>query len=176
MTLSAKWTAVSFLTLATLAVGSVAFAGCTVTSGKTDDIEGGTGNPPVPDSGTPTPEAGGDSAVEETTCAGNKQSGGDFFSHACQQKLNTVCCTELKTCFDIVLQTDPAGARGTDDCNKYSSCIDACTKKADGTPETDKAKISACDDDCDTLTQDSVVNAYGDILKCATDKANSECQ
>ena len=43
MTLSAKWTAVSFFTLTALAAGSFAFAGCTVTSGSPTDTEGGTG-------------------------------------------------------------------------------------------------------------------------------------
>jgi hypothetical protein len=173
MTLSAKWTAVSLFAFTSLAAGSIAFAGCTVTSGKVDDIEGGSGNPPVT---TPTAEAGTDSAVPAVTCEGNKQSGGDLFSAQCQQKLNAVCCTELKTCFDITLTADPGGMRGTDDCNKYSACIDSCTKKTDGTPETDQGKIAACDDDCDTLTQDSVVKAYEAIVKCATDKANNECQ
>jgi hypothetical protein len=167
MTLSAKWTAVSFLTLATVAAGSIAFAGCTVTSGKTDDFEGGTGNPPV-DSSTPTPDAG-DAAVAK--CEGNKQTGSDIVSATCQQKLNTACCTELKTCFDIVLTKDMTGARGTDNCDAYRACLDQCEKT-----ETDPAKLDLCDKDCVTLTQDSVVNAYNDIIQCATDKGQPECK
>lgn len=171
MTLSAKWTAVSFFALTALAAGSFAFAGCSVTSGNPTDSEGGTGNPPVDGGG------GGDSSKSDAataTCEGNKQTGGDLFSPACQAKLNAVCCTELKTCFDIV----PAAADGgtADDCNKYSTCLDACTKKADGTPETDAAKISACQDDCDTLSEPAVITAYEAIVKCATDKANADCQ
>lgn len=179
MTLSAKWTAVSFFALTALAAGSFAFAGCTVTSGNPNDSEGGIGNPPNPDSSTGTDSSTSDGGTDSATpvkCEGNKQTGGDLFSAACQAKLNEVCCTELKTCFDITLSPDDAGARGTDDCNKYSACIDACTRKADGTPETDQAKVAACDNDCDTLTQDPVVKAYEAIVQCATDKANAECQ
>ncbi len=167
MTLSAKWTAVSFLALTAVATGSFAFAGCTATTGTPSDTEGGTGNPPV-DSGTKT-----DGAVA-AKCEGNKQTGGDLFSATCQAKLNAVCCTELKTCFDIVPAAD--GGTTPDDCNKYSACIDSCTKKADGTPETDPAKVDTCDTECDTLSEPAVVTAYEAIVKCATDKANAECQ
>lgn len=166
MTLSAKWTAVSFLALTAVATGSFAFAGCSVTSSNPTDTEGGTGNPVV-DSGK------GDAAVA-VKCEGNKQTGGDLFSSACQAKLNALCCTELKTCFDIVPTAD--GGSTPDDCNKYSSCIESCTKKADGTPETDPAKVSTCDDECDTLSTPEVVTAYEAIVKCATDKANADCQ
>jgi len=174
MTLSAKWTVVSFLALTSVAAGSVAFAGCTVTSGNPTDSEGGTVIT------NPTPDSGGgdaaDSGIPVTTCEGNKQTSGDFFNAACQSKLNTECCTELKTCFDIVPVADDAGARGMQDCNAYSKCIDTCTKKTDGTPETDPAKISACDDDCDALSPQNVVDAYKAIVDCATAKASSVCQ
>ncbi len=178
MTLSAKWTAVSLFAVTSVALGSVAFAGCTVTSGTPTTGDGG-GTPITnpDDSGvvtTPT-DSGGDSAVVNT-CAGNKQTSGDFFSPACQNKLNAVCCTELKTCFDIVPGNDDAGQPGSD-CNGYSKCIDICTKKADGvTPETDQAKIAACDDDCDSLSTPEVINAYKAIVDCATAKASDVCQ
>ena len=157
MTLSAKWTAVSFLALTAVAAGSFAFAGCTATSGNPTDTEGGTGNPPV------------DSGTKAATCEGNKQTGGDLFSAQCQALLNANCCTELKGCFNLVVTANDAGTGGTDDCVKYSECIDVCSKKADGTPETDLAKVSACDDDCDKGTQPEVITAYEAIVKCASD-------
>lgn len=173
MTLSAKWTVVSFFALTSVAAGSVAFAGCTVTSGNPTDSEGGTVIT------NPTPEAGtgdaADSAVPVTTCEGNKQTSGDFFSPACQSKLNTECCTELKTCFDLVPTADDAGTTGQD-CNAYSKCIDLCTRKTDGTPETDPMKVSLCDDDCDALTGQPVITAYKAIVDCATQKAPDVCQ
>jgi len=174
MTLSAKWTAVSLFALTSLAAGSLAFAGCTVTSGTPTNGEGGTPitNPtPDGDSGTAA-----DAAPAANVCEGNKQTSGDFFNAACQNKLNAVCCTQLKTCFDIVPVADDAGARGMQDCNAYSKCIDTCTKKTDGTPETDQTKISACDDDCDALSPQDVVDAYKAIVDCATANASDVCQ
>ena len=134
MTLSAKWTVVSFFALTSVAAGSFAFAGCTVTSGNPTDSEGGTVITNPVDSGGGTDS--GDSGVAATTCEGNKQTSGDFVNAACQSKLNTECCTELKTCFDLVPTADDAGTTGQD-CNAYSKCIDLCTRKTDGTPETD---------------------------------------
>lgn len=171
MTLSAKWTVVSFFALTSIAAGSVAFAGCTVTSGNPTTGDGGTPVvPPTGDSAVPAEDAG-DAA---TVCEGNKETG-IFFSPACQSKLNTVCCSELKTCFDLAPGNDDAGQAGYD-CNAYAKCIDTCTKKTDGTPETDQAKIAACDDDCDTLTNPAVQAAYKAIVDCATMKASAECQ
>src|SRR4051812_18154228 len=99
MTLSAKWTAVSFFALTALAAGSFAFAGCTVTSGNPTDPEGGVGNPPNPDSGAGADTSTGDSAVA-ATCEGNKQTSGDFVNAQCQAALNAECCAELKGCFN----------------------------------------------------------------------------
>jgi len=168
MTLSAKWTVVSFFALTSVAAGSFAFAGCTVTSGNPTDSEGGTviTHPPV-DGG------GGDSSdgAVATTCEGNKQTGGDIVSAACQSKLNTECCTELKTCFDIVLTPDDAGARGTDNCDKYRTCLQTCETAGGG-----QAMIDACDMDCVALTQDSVVTAYNAIITCAMTKASDVCK
>ena len=175
MTLSAKWTAVSLFALTSVAFGSIAFAGCTVTSGTPTNEEGGTVITNPPPSGDSGAVDAADAAVVNT-CEGNKQTSGDFFSPACQNKLNSVCCTELKTCFDIVPGNDDAGQPGSD-CNGYSKCIDICTKKADGvTPETDQAKIAACDDDCDSLSTPEVIGAYKAIVDCATAKASDVCQ
>jgi hypothetical protein len=174
MTLSAKWTAVSFFALSTLGAASFAFAGCTVTSGKIDDIEGGTGNPnPNTDSGVGT-DAGGDAAVA-AVCEGNTNQKVDFtpLGAGCQACLNTKCCTELKGCFNIVPDQD-ASAGGSDDCNKYSTCIPSCLKKVDGTPETDTTKIAACQKDCDDLTQPAVRTAYETLFGDGT-AANAGC-
>ena len=171
MTLSAKWTVVSFFALTSVAAGSVAFAGCTVTSGNPVDSDGGK---PIT---TPTPDSGGgvdsgDAGVVTTTCEGNKQTGGDIGSAACQAKLNTSCCPELKTCFDIVLTADPTGTRGTDDCDKYRTCLQTCETSG----SSGDGGLMACDSDCVALTQDSVVNAYNAILMCAMTNASDVCQ
>ena len=173
MTLSAKWTAASFFALTALGAASFAFAGCTVTSGKIDDIEGGAGNPdtgPKTDSGTDGPVA--------NACPSNTKQTTVFINKACQSALESACCAELKACFDIVPATG-ADAGGTDDCNKYSLCIPKCRFKADGTtPEPDQKLIGACQDDCDALSQPSIVTAYEAIAKCTTNSpaTNTACQ
>src|SRR4051812_13252550 len=118
MTLSAKWTAVSFFALTALGGATLVFGGCTVTSGKVDDIEGGSGNNTTPDkdSGTPT-----DSSTH-SACPGNTKQPVILINESCQSALETACCAELTTCFNIVNDQD-AAAGGTDDCNKYSQCI-----------------------------------------------------
>lgn len=173
MTLSAKWTAVSFFALSALGAGSFIFGGCTVTSGKVDDVDGSTGNPNT-DSGS------GDAADGSVVnaCPSNTKQTTVFINAACQSALDTACCSELKTCFDIVPDQD-AAAGGTDDCNKYSQCIPKCRFKADGTtPETDQTLVGKCQDDCDALTQKPIVDAYDAIAKCATEHpaTNTACQ
>ncbi len=178
MTMSAKLTAVSVFALSAFAAGSLVFAGCTVTSGTVDNTDSGTVKPKADSGGeTPQSDAGNpDAAPPAAVCAGSKQATDVvFFGAICQSKLNEVCCAESKTCFDIVLKADPAGARGTDDCNAFARCTDTCRTKKDGTPETDDAKIKLCEKDCEALTQDSVVKAYDAIFTCGADKANKEC-
>jgi hypothetical protein len=169
MTMSAKWTTVSFFALSALAAGSFAFAGCTVTSGSPDDIEGGTGNP-TPDSSTGDSSTGdggtGDSSTA-ATCEGNKQTSGDFVNATCQAKLNEVCCAELKGCFN--LEVDPDGG-ATDDCNKYAKCVDFA--RTQPTPQEQQAAQA----ECDLVSPKSVQDAYGAIEDCAVAKANAECQ
>lgn len=162
MTLSAKWTAVSFLALTAVATGSFAFAGCTATTGSPTDTEGGTGNPPV-DSGTKT-----DSAT--ATCEGNKQGSGDFINATCQAALNAECCTELKGCFNLVIDQDAGGP--TDNCDTFVKCSDLCLK------ETDATKQMACQNECNLSAPQSIQDAYDAITKCATDhpKSNAACQ
>jgi hypothetical protein len=168
MTLSAKWTVVSFFALTSIAAGSVAFAGCTVTSGNPVDTDSGI--PPVTD-----PDSGADGAT--AACPGNTKQTSTFINATCQAKLDSVCCAELTTCFNLTpMGTDDAGTT-PQDCNGYTSCIDICTKMADGvTPEPDPMKISLCDDDCDSLSTQNVIDAYQAIADCATAKASTECQ
>lgn len=164
MTMSAKWTTVSFFALSALAAGSFAFAGCTVTSGNPDDIEGGTGNKPAVDSST------GDASKTDAggaVCEGNKQTGGDLVSASCQAKLNAVCCAELKGCFNLVVDADGGAA---DDCNKYATCVDFARKQP-----TEKERMDE-QANCDLASPKSVQDAYGLIEACATNKANTECQ
>ena len=174
MTLNAKWTAVSFFALAAMGAASMAFAGCTVTSGTVDNSEGGTGT--NTDSGT-TADSATDSAVN--ACPGNTKQTTKFINDTCQKLLESECCAELTTCFNIVPDTSDAGGGGTDDCNKYSQCIPKCRFKIDGvTPETDETKIGACQDDCDLAAPKSVVDAYKAIETCVTNKpaSNAACQ
>jgi hypothetical protein len=177
MTLSAKWTAFSFFALTAVGGASLAFAGCTVTSSPGGVGDGGSSSGTSGTSGTSGDPIDSGADAPANVCEGNKQTGRPIVSEACQNKLNAVCCTELKTCFDIVPTAGDAGAGGTDDCNKFSDCIDACTRKADGTPETDQAKVDACQNqDCVSATQPNVVDAYDAITACATSKANDVCQ
>ncbi|CAN5924697.1 hypothetical protein BH11MYX4_BH11MYX4_31540 [soil metagenome] len=169
MTLNAKWTAVSFFALAAMGAASVAFAGCTVTSGKVDDVEAGPGT---------NTDAGKTDSPSGKACPGNTKQTTTFINATCQSAMETACCAELTTCFDIVPDQD-AAAGGTDDCNKYSQCIPKCRFKIDGTtPETDEAKISACQDDCDLAAPKSVVDAYTALTACVTNHpaTNTACQ
>ena len=156
MTLSAKWTAVSFFTLTALAAGSFAFAGCTVTSGNPTDTEGGVGNPPNPpvDSGTRTDGA------TAATCEGNKQASGDFVNAQCQALLNANCCAELKGCFNLQIEQDAGGA--TDNCDTFTNCSDICRR------ETDTVKQQQCQTECNASAPQNVQDAYDAIVACAT--------
>ena len=165
MTLSAKWTAVSFFALSALAAGSFAFAGCTVTSGTPSDIEGGT---PITSTDSGKETSTGDGAVA-ATCEGNKQTSGDFINASCQAALNAECCTELKGCFNLVVTSD-GGA--SDDCNTYVKCVDLAKKQA---TQADK---EAAQKECDLGAPKEVQDAYDAIVKCATDHTatNAACQ
>ena len=166
MTMSAKWTAVSFLALTALAAGSIAFAGCTVTSGNPDDIEGGTGNP-KPDAATGETSTG--DGATAAVCEGNKQTkGNDFVNAACQAKLNGACCAELKGCFNLVVEATDGGA--ADDCNKYTDCVDFARARPT------EAEQQAAQAECDLVAPKSVQDAYNAISKCAATNASQECQ
>jgi hypothetical protein len=125
----------------------------------------------------PPIEAGtSDATVEEDasskTCPGNTKQTAPFINATCQAALEKECCAELTACFGIVT------TGGKDNCNAFSQCIPKCRFKLDGTPETDQAKISACEDDCVAASQTNVVDAYDAIATCATGHpaSNAACQ
>lgn len=155
--MKSSWTAVSFIALTALAGASIAFAGCTVTSGKVDNIEGGTSSGSSGTSGT-SGSSGTDGAVVNA-CPGNtKETISPIVSKACQDLLDSNCCAELTTCFNIDPTTTDAGA-GALDCNKFSQCVDKCN----GGPPADK---NQCQKECDLATPDSVQTAYDAIAAC----------
>ena len=165
--MSAKLTAVSFLAITALAAGSIAFAGCTVTSSPTN-IEGGSGNPPVTgDSSTGTDSATPPGAAK---CEGNKQASGDFVNAQCQAVLNANCCTELKGCFNLEVDQDAGGA--TADCDTYVKCVDLARKQPTMAEQEEAQK------ECDLASPKSVQDAYDAIVKCASDADGglSACQ
>jgi hypothetical protein len=185
MTLSTKRIAVSFVALA-VAAGTVAFAGCTATNGTGNDADGGSGPPAtvdasttdsavpdsaVPDSAVVVADAGADADADAGgACVGNKQTGGDFVSAACQAALNTACCAELKGCFNLVVTPVDGGAN--DDCATYAACVDVA--RAQPTP----AQQQAAQAECDLGAPQNVQNAYDAIVTCATNNptANAACQ
>jgi hypothetical protein len=168
MTLSAKWTAVSFFALTALAAGSFAFAGCTVTSGSPSNIEGGPGT--TPDSSTTAADSGTGTDAAAPKCEGNMQGSGDFVSPACQAALVADCCTELKGCFNIVVDQDAGGP--TDNCDKFVACVDDARKQP--TPADQKAAQKLCD----LAAPTNIQTAYDAIVACATNHpaANTACQ
>ena len=152
---SAKWTAVSFFALTALAGASVMFAGCTVTSGKVDDIEGGTGNK---DSATNPDTNTADGAVPNA-CPGNtKETVGPIVNAACQAKLEAKCCAQLTACFGFDISTTDAGP-GALNCNGYTDCTDKCNAG----PAADRVD---CQKGCNLATPQAVQDAYGKIEDC----------
>lgn len=125
---------------------------------------------PVPDRDSGAPDAPVE-ASSTNACPGNTKQKTPFINATCQSALEKDCCAELTACFAIV------AAQG--DCNAYSACIPRCRFKSDGvTPETDAAKISACQDDCDLVSPKNVVTAYETIATCTTNHpaTNAACQ
>lgn len=173
MTLSAKWTTVTFFALTALGGGSFLFGGCTVTSGPVTNDEGGIGNPPVDGGGgtdTSTVDTGTPSA-----CDGNMQVG-KFTPPACQAALETSCCDELKACFNAVVdKTDAAAPQG--DCNAFFACLADCEKPlGDGAAPT-PADVQECQTTlCDANSPQNIRDAYDAITTCGTQKANTVCQ
>lgn len=163
MTLSAKWSAVSFLAFTALGAASVAFAGCSVTSGTVNDKEGGTIISPGSDSGT-------DSATVNA-CPGNTKQTFIIQSKECQAAAEVECCTQLKNCFNIDPATTDGGTADDLDCNGFFDCTDKCNKGADA----DKV---ACQNLCNLGTPDSIEDAYDAILACVTagTQTNKVCQ
>lgn len=170
VSVSAKWTAVSFFGLATLGA-SLAAAGCSVTTGTVDNDGGGTVIIPEEDSGTTADSGGSVDAGYVNTCTANtNQTIGPIVSVQCQESIDTNCCTQLAGCFGIATPT------GVDDCNKFTLCVDKCNYQADGvTPETDASKIEACQNtDCPALSQQDVVDAYDALTACIVGNASTK--
>jgi hypothetical protein len=176
MSLSAKWTAVTLFALTALGAGSLA-AGCTVTSGDPDNSEGGTGNNPPTEASTPADTSTGDGGGPNK-CPGNTQQKIVLTSAACQAAMEAECCAEITACFGATIDTTDAAAPQAD-CNIFAECIADCTKKPDGTPETDQQAIAKCQADlCDSSSPTNVQTAYDAMIKCQTDKqaTNDACQ
>ena len=159
MSLSTKWTAVSLFALTALGAGSIAFAGCSVTSGSPTDVEGGTVTPTDGGGGTDTsvPEDG-----STNSCPGNTKQTAPLVNAACQTALDSECCTELTGCFGLDV---PAAS----DCNVYSACIADCKKPlADGAAPTTQ-EISDCETMlCDANSPKTVQDAYTKLIDCAS--------
>jgi hypothetical protein len=164
MMLKAKWTAVSFFAVAALGAASVAFAGCTVTSGTVDDREGGTGT--NTDSGTSTGDSATDSPVVNA-CPGNTRRTIEIVDATCQAALDEECCAEQTACFNIVPDQD-AAAGGTDDCNAYTKCIALCN----GEPDDNKKQL--CYGDCDAASQKTIADAYDALVACISNPAHTK--
>lgn len=103
-----------------------------------------------------------------TACPGNKQAAGDFVNATCQAKLDAGCCTELKGCFNLVIDKGAGGP--TDDCNTYTKCVDLARSQPTA------AQQQAAQTECDLGAPKAVQDAYDAITTCATNKASAECQ
>ena len=172
MSLNAKWTTFTFMALTAVGGASFLFGGCSVTSGKVDNTEGGVGNPPPP---TPPPGDGGSDAPTVSACDGNLQTG-KFTPPACQAALEADCCTELKACFNATIDKSDAAAPQAD-CNAFFACLADCEKALPdgGTPT--QAEIQQCQTTiCDEASPKNVRDAYDAITTCGTAKANGVCQ
>ncbi len=150
MNSSAKLTIVTLL--ASLALGAAAIQGCTVTSGTSDDTDGGTqssggtsGNGTSGGtSGTTEQDAGEDAAA--AVCEGNKQTT-QFTPESCQACLNEKCCAELKPCFDYVPPDDT-----TLTCDQLLDCLQTC-------------EGDVCDE-CQAGTTTDLQTAFDAIVEC----------
>jgi hypothetical protein len=82
----------------------------------------------------------------------------------CQTCLEQKCCTELKSCFNIV--PDDSGTKV--DCDEYATCIANCqTTGGDGEQD--------CIDACNLTAADGVETAYGTIETCGASNCATEC-
>lgn len=161
---SAKTTAVSFL--AATALGAAVFMGCTVTSGTSNDTDGGTQNNKTKDSGPGDGDADTDAGTPEAGSATCETPQTSFFQpEACQACLAKSCCLELKNCFNL---PGDDGA-GKVNCDGFKDCLDDCAKK----PE---AEQEACNTECtDTLAAPGVEDAYKSIFACAEQSCAADC-
>ena len=153
------------------------FSACTVTSGTTDGGTTSTPPPPPPPGETPPPPP----APPGATCDGYTLSGENAtdIGTDCKACLDEQCCTEVKTCFNLPAGTATGGGAGQD-CNAYTHCIFQCNAKYGADPDAG-SELQACYTDCDTLTSQAVIDAYGDTnpskgyIGCAASKCGSRC-
>jgi hypothetical protein len=157
---------------------TLAFAGCTVTSGTVDKSPTDTPptTPPETPPGTPPPTPPGATCDGYTLSADNTTDIGTD----CKSCLDTSCCTEMKTCFNLPAGTATGGGAGQD-CNGYTHCIFQCNGQFGADPDAG-ADLQSCYTDCDTLTSQAVIDAYGDTnpskgyIGCAATNCASRCQ
>ena len=162
MKLNIKWTALSFVACGTMAAGAFA---CSVSSGTVNDTDGGTSSTSSgSSSGSTTSSSGSSSGGTDSgpaTCDNPRQK--DKFSPAaCQECLDGKCCTELKTCFNIV---SPDGGT-TIDCNAYTDCVADCENKDGGT---------SCIGLCKSAAEPGVVDGEQAIRTCAKTNCATAC-
>jgi hypothetical protein len=177
MRFSFKW--MTFPILGAAVGATLAFAGCSVTSGTVDTPEGGTSTPPPPPNpgDPPPPPPPGASCDGYTLTADNTTAiGAD-----CKACLDEQCCTEMKACFTLPKGSTDAGTAANDDCNDYTHCIFQCNDAFGPGSTGDAGGLQPCYGDCDTLTSDAVINAYGDgntpgtVIGCAGTKCATKC-
>lgn len=158
-----KSSAKTILSLAAaMALGAAAaVSGCTVTSTTSNDFDGGF--QPKDDGGGNDDGGGGGDGGGSAVCEGNQQQT-PIDPPACQECLNTSCCTELKGCYN----QDPDGGTSCDD---YAACIDQCTQNN----PNDQAALDACYQLCDDATDPGIISAYEGIANCAATNCASAC-
>lgn len=163
--------------LASAALGAAIFMGCTVTSGTTNDTDGGTQNNRTndddKDSGTTNTgnDSGGSTDADAAVGSQCQSKQTDFIvSVACQACLETSCCTELQGCYDL-----PAdGNAGQVDCNGYTECIDALRDECNAKPTPQE--VEACFAPCDTTAAPGVQAAYKTLTTCLATSCATACQ
>ena len=129
----AKWSTVSFFGLGALLIGSIAAAGCSVST--TDPGPVVIDNPDI-DSGT-----GADTSTTANVCPNNTRQT-VVFAEACQTRLDLICCNEMINAFAVT----PTDTSKPSDGNALITCIERCNFKTDGTtPCTTDADCSSSD-------------------------------
>lgn len=178
MNSSAKFSVITLL--ASLALGVAAIQGCSVStnSGSNPDtgggIQPGTGDDDDDDDNT-TPDSGTD-ANPTATCEDSKQAKeNEFAPESCQTCMEGSCCTQLTTCFGLLVDSNGDGIHdATDDfdCNDLYRCAYTdCVTDHPG----DQAAQDACAQECvtDGNAPTAVLDALDAINSCGTTNCNA---